>query len=121
MNRMYTRRTTFLTPLIALPWLFGRGARADDGRRIVEDRLRELEIRSGGHLGVAVLDTATGQVIGNRLDERFALCSTFKALAIAFTLARVIAEKRSWTEESSSAKRIWLCLSRRLNRTLLTA
>ncbi|CAH4990085.1 TPA: class A beta-lactamase [Klebsiella pneumoniae] len=89
MNRMFTRRTTLLIPLIALPWLFGRGARADDGRSIVEDRLRELEIRSGGHLGVAVLDTATGQVIGNRLDERFALCSTFKALAIAFTLARV--------------------------------
>ena len=89
MTRMLTRRTTFLTPLIALPWLFGRGARADDGRSIVEDRLRELEIRSGGRLGVAVLDTATGRVIGNRLDERFALCSTFKALAIAFTLARV--------------------------------
>ncbi|MDO1585430.1 class A beta-lactamase [Rhizobium oryzicola] len=52
-------------------------------------QLKELKLGSGGHLGVAVLDTATGQIIENRLDERFALCSTFKALAIAFTLARV--------------------------------
>jgi len=86
---MITRRTTFLIPLIAVPWLPGRPARAADSRTNVESQLKELEIRSGGHLGVAVLDTATGQVIGNRLDERFALCSTFKALAIAFTLASV--------------------------------
>jgi beta-lactamase class A len=55
----------------------------------IQARLRELESRSGGRLGVAVLDTATGRLIGNRIDERFAMCSTCKALAVAFVLSRV--------------------------------
>src|SRR5262249_24079474 len=58
-------------------------------RRSVEARLAELEARSRGRLGVAVLNVATGRLIGNRIDERFAMCSTFKALAAAFVLARV--------------------------------
>lgn len=41
-----------------------------------------------GRLGVAVLDTATGQVRGHRLDERFAMCSTFKLPLAAMVLAR---------------------------------
>jgi beta-lactamase class A len=52
-------------------------------------RLKELEARSGGRLGAAVLNVATGQLVGNRVDERFAMCSTFKAPAVAFVLARV--------------------------------
>lgn len=47
-------------------------------------RLQALEV---GHtrLGVCLLDTATGEVSGNRLDEYFAMCSTFKlALAAAY-------------------------------------
>jgi beta-lactamase class A len=35
-----------------------------------------------------VLDGATGRIIGNRTNERFAMCSTFKALLAAFVLAR---------------------------------
>lgn len=49
----------------------------------------EIERKSGGRLGVAVLDTATGRRAGHRADERFALCSTFKFLAAALVLARV--------------------------------
>jgi beta-lactamase class A len=52
-------------------------------------RWREIEASVGGRLGVAVLDTATGQLAGHRLDERFAMCSTFKALAAGLALARV--------------------------------
>lgn len=48
-----------------------------------------LEARSGGRLGVGVLDTATGKTFGHRADERFAMCSTFKALAAALVLRRV--------------------------------
>jgi len=60
------------------------------GRSVrLEVGLRHLERRSGGRLGVAVLDTADGRITGNRLDERFALCSTFKMLAVAFVLGRV--------------------------------
>ncbi|MCW6533849.1 class A beta-lactamase [Sphingomonas lycopersici] len=89
MSMMTSRRTICLASFLALPWLFGALARANGRRTIVEAQLKALEIRSGGRLGVAVLNTATGEVVGHRLDERFALCSTFKTLAIAFTLARV--------------------------------
>jgi beta-lactamase class A len=42
-------------------------------------RLKSLEdATKGGRLGVAILDTAFGGVIGHRLDERFGMCSTFK-------------------------------------------
>jgi beta-lactamase class A len=50
--------------------------------------LAELESKSGGRLGVAVLDLETGARIAHRSDERFAMCSTFKFLAAAFVLAR---------------------------------
>lgn len=40
--------------------------------------LVELENKSGGRLGVCILDTATGRHLGHRVDERFAMCSTFK-------------------------------------------
>jgi len=89
MSTMITRRGICLASFTALPWLFGASAPANSRRAIVEAQLKALEIRSGGRLGVAVLNTATGEVAGHRLDERFALCSTFKTLAIAFTLARV--------------------------------
>lgn len=48
-----------------------------------EARLQALET-GAARLGVCVLDTANGAHFGRRLDERFALCSTFKlALAAA--------------------------------------
>jgi beta-lactamase class A len=48
-----------------------------------------LEADSGGRLGVAVRDTATGAQAGHRASERFPLCSTFKVLAAAALLSRV--------------------------------
>lgn len=52
-------------------------------------RLAALEHRHGGRLGVAMLDTGSGQHAGYRADERFLMCSTFKLLAAATVLARV--------------------------------
>lgn len=52
-------------------------------------RLAALERRYGGRLGVAMLDTGTGQHAGHRADERFLLCSTFKMLLAAAVLSRV--------------------------------
>lgn len=52
-------------------------------------QLRQIEIRSGGRLGVAILDTLTGQSHAYRGDERFPMCSTFKLLAAGLTLKRV--------------------------------
>ena len=47
-----------------------------------------LERRSGGRLGVAVVDTGTRRRFSHRGDERFPLCSTFKFLLAADLLAR---------------------------------
>lgn len=51
-------------------------------------KLAQLERRDGGRLGVEVRDTATGRRFGHRADDRFPLCSTFKAIAAAAVLAR---------------------------------
>jgi beta-lactamase class A len=51
-------------------------------------QLADLERARGGRLGVAVLDTADGSLRGHRLDERFALCSTFKLVLAAMVLER---------------------------------
>ncbi|HUA80486.1 MAG TPA: class A beta-lactamase [Dyella sp.] len=62
--------------------------RAADAEK-AEDRLAALERRYGGRLGVAILDTGTGQRAGHRADERFLMCSTFKMLLAAAVLSRV--------------------------------
>jgi beta-lactamase class A len=54
----------------------------------VGELLAELEKRAGGRLGVCAIDTRFGGVIGHRLDERFALCSTFKLLLAAAVFER---------------------------------
>jgi beta-lactamase class A len=53
------------------------------------ETFRGIERRTGGRLGVAVLDPKTGDTAGHRADERFPMCSTFKLLAAAALLARV--------------------------------
>jgi beta-lactamase class A len=50
---------------------------------------KSIEQSNGGRLGVAVLDTATGERSGYRADERFPICSTFKFLLAAAVLQRV--------------------------------
>jgi beta-lactamase class A len=57
------------------------------------ERFEQLEARSGGRLGVAALNTADGSYVGYRESERFAMCSTFKLLAVAAILKRSIAER----------------------------
>jgi beta-lactamase class A len=52
------------------------------------DRLPELERRFDARLGVYALDTGTGRELAHRADERFAMCSVFKALAAAAVLER---------------------------------
>ena len=55
----------------------------------VTRRLADLEKRTGGRLGVSVLDTQTNISFGYRGSEAFAMCSTFKVLASGMVLARV--------------------------------
>ncbi|WP_428351403.1 class A beta-lactamase [Lichenifustis flavocetrariae] len=50
--------------------------------------LAEIEAGSGGRLGVAFLDTTTGIQLGQRQDEPFPMCSTFKVLAAGAVLTQ---------------------------------
>jgi beta-lactamase class A len=77
MSHQLTRRTLLQSLLF---FTIGDGA---------SERLGELERRSGGRLGVAILDTGAGTSLTRRADERFPMCSTFKLLAAAAVLARV--------------------------------
>lgn len=52
-------------------------------------KLVEIESRLGARLGAAILDTQTGRRWAQRSDERFPMCSTFKAIACGGVLARV--------------------------------
>lgn len=54
----------------------------------IDARLAQIEAEAKGRLGVAILDTKTGQLYGQRDLERFPLCSTFKVLAAARVLDR---------------------------------
>jgi beta-lactamase class A len=60
----------------------GPGLAAD-----AQARLKRIEARAGGRLGVFARRGET--IVGWRADERFLMCSTFKALAVADVLARV--------------------------------
>jgi beta-lactamase class A len=52
-------------------------------------KFEALEKAVSGRLGVCILDTGAGKKLTHRGDERFALLSTFKALAAGCVLARV--------------------------------
>jgi beta-lactamase class A len=79
--------------------VMGRAGRARAASALHEkfvDELKRLENESGGgRLGVTLLDTGTGQRVGQRMDERFPMCSTFKVLASGAVLQGVDAGKEN--------------------------
>lgn len=83
---MLARRDLLLAAIALAALPAGPGGAAPAARRFDPgSRLRSLE---AGHarLGVCLLDTATGEAGGTRLDERFAMCSTFKLPLVAACL-----------------------------------
>jgi beta-lactamase class A len=83
---MLSRREVCRIPALALPRL----VTAAPGRlTALPAALSQLEQANGGRLGVAVLDTASGERSGHRADERFPMCSTFKFLLASAVLQRV--------------------------------
>ncbi|WP_374575692.1 class A beta-lactamase [Phenylobacterium sp.] len=64
-------------------------ARAKPDPAVLSRRLQSLEARSGGRLGVSIIDTGGGLRLRHRSQERFPMCSAFKVLAAACVLARV--------------------------------
>ncbi len=86
---MISRRRLLARSLLAASAVVSLKAVAQAGPGDLRTGFADLEKAHGGRLGVAVLDVATGQRIGHRANERFALCSTFKVLAAALVLTRV--------------------------------
>jgi len=65
--------------------LMGGRASADEAT----GKFEAIEKAIKGRLGVTIIDTGSGRRLSHRGDERFALLSTFKALAAGCVLARV--------------------------------
>ena len=79
-------RRVFLASTVGAVWTLGRHASAGQPATDAAAALAALETRAGGRLGVCLLDTGSGRVVGHRLDERFAMCSTFKLPLAALVL-----------------------------------
>jgi beta-lactamase class A len=83
---MLSRRTFVGLSALAIPAVTQAAYRgAEDFRK----RLEQLEKINGGQIGVAMLDTATGNLASHRQHQRFPMCSTFKFLLAAAVLQRV--------------------------------
>jgi beta-lactamase class A len=97
---MFTRRgfaKLSFAPLIGCAGLRWNPAAAEGALGSLGETLAKIETESGGRLGVAVLETASGSLTGHRSDERFPMCSTFKALTAAAILVKVDAGKEQLT------------------------
>jgi beta-lactamase class A len=83
-----TRRAALYGAALLLPWPAFAAAPA-------EDRLDALEKRSGARIGVAAIGMDDGNIVLYRENERFIMCSTFKALLVATVLARADAGREN--------------------------
>ena len=83
---MLRRREFLMAPIAATALLASATGAAPPARRFdAAARLRSLEV-GPARLGVCFLDTGTGEVSGNRMEEHFAMCSTFKLALVAACL-----------------------------------
>lgn len=76
-------------------WLNPGPARAAGSFAELPPAFAQIERGRGGRLGVAVLDTASGEQVGHRQGEHFPIGSTFKLLAAGAVLARADAGQDS--------------------------
>lgn len=91
MSLMLTRRAALIGAACLLPVtrLHAASLTGEEALQAAEKKLAALEKQYGGRLGVMVLDSETKAHFGRRVDERFAMCSSFKWLAAAYVLKRV--------------------------------
>lgn len=67
-------------------WALSPAVRVED---VLLTQWADIERGTGGRLGIRLLDSATGWGLGQREEERFPLCSTFKFVLAAAVLQRV--------------------------------
>ncbi len=85
--------------LAGLSMVLGAARTADD------PAIAAIEQRHGGRLGMFAVDTGSGRTLAHRADERFLMCSTFKTLLAALTLARVDGGQEGLTRMVAYGKR----------------
>lgn len=73
-------RRTLFTMLTSVPLMPMLAASAPGGDRLraFDEAIAALEKKAGGRLGVALFSGGDAPIAGNRFDERFPFCSTFK-------------------------------------------
>jgi beta-lactamase class A len=80
-------RRDFLIALATISTLSGARSVASPSARRYDAASRLAALETGqARLGVCLLDTASGECTGRRIDERFAMCSTFKLPLVAAVL-----------------------------------
>ena len=82
---MLKRREFLMAPIVAAALQASPTGAVPATRRYDASRLRSLETGQA-RLGVCFLDTASGEVSGHRMEEHFAMCSTFKLALVAACL-----------------------------------
>ena len=87
MNQSRSHRISFLVALLAL--LAAPPLRAADSPNLQLQLEALAKSAEPGHLGIAVVDLATGMKYGVNLDRRFPMMSDFKAAVSATVLSRV--------------------------------
>lgn len=87
-----SRRTLLLSSL-ALPLaVIPLPAWARTTSPSLHTQLAELEKSANGRLGLALINTANGQSVQYRGDERFGFCSTFKLILVAAILQKSMSQ-----------------------------
>ena len=87
MSASFLSRRGFVLGALALFPVASGLALAEEADALT-NALAELEAAQGARLGVALFEEGRTELRGSRMDERFALCSTFKLLLAGWVLAR---------------------------------
>ena len=94
------KRVTFRSLLFGMLLVANHARGADQplvDTAAAEKRIVALELRLGGHLGVAAVDIGSSRRLEHRAAERFPICSTFKLLTAAAVLHQVDEQKEQLT------------------------
>lgn len=97
MLRSPQRRTFLLTVAATLFAGACLPAGASDqkiARGAAQEEMARLEASAQGRLGLSAINTADGRRVQYRAEERFPVCSTFKAIAVAAILEKSTVDRR---------------------------
>lgn len=86
-NAIWSRRT-FILGSASLVALAGCETTPELSTEDAVSQIAEMELRSGGRLGVSAMNKKTGRAFSHRGDERFAMCSSFKWLLAYFVVTK---------------------------------